>query len=91
MFCSRSKSPTQGEKQGCLCDTCELFRKFQLKGEYFCIKAEKSDFPEKDPEFSLKNSRKVSECIGKTRFCVVEERKKYNQEPEFFSQSQLKG
>lgn len=73
MFCSRSKSPGQGKKKGCLCETCELYRKFRLEGEYFCIKAEKSDVSEEKPEFSPGNSRKTPACSGKTRVCVVEE------------------
>jgi hypothetical protein len=71
MFCSRSKYPGQGEKQGCLCEACELFRKFRLEGEYFCLQAEKPEFSEKKSEFSLKNHKKSPECDGKTRFCVV--------------------
>jgi len=72
MFCSRSKSPGQGKKQGCLCETCELFRKFRLEGEYFCLEAEKSESSGEKSEFSLKNCRKASERKGKTGFCVVE-------------------
>lgn len=72
MFCSRSKYPGQGKKLGCLCETCELFRKFRFEGEYFCLQNEKSEFSEEKPEISLNNCRKAPECNGKTRFCVVE-------------------
>lgn len=41
MFCSRGKGPGQGKTQGCLCETCELYRKFRLEGKYFCLHAEK--------------------------------------------------
>ena len=45
MFCSRSKCPpVQGKKEGCLCEACELFRKFRFEGEYFCLQAEKPEF-----------------------------------------------
>lgn len=36
MFCSRGKSSGKEKKEGCLCESCELLRKFQLKGNYFC-------------------------------------------------------
>ena len=67
IFCSSGKSLGQGKKEGCLCGTCELFRKFRLEGEYFCIKAEKSEISEEKPEFSPGNSRKTPACSGKTR------------------------
>jgi len=78
MFCSRDrgKHPEQGRKQGCLCETCELFRKFRLEGEYFCLNAEKPELSEEKLEFLLKNCKKVPESSGKTRFCVVGELKK---------------
>jgi hypothetical protein len=41
MFCSRGKSLGQGIKEGCLCETCELFRKYRFEGEYFCLQNEK--------------------------------------------------
>jgi hypothetical protein len=44
MFCARSKCPGQGKKQGCLCETFELFRKPRLEGEYFCLQNEKPEF-----------------------------------------------
>ncbi|AKJ37656.1 hypothetical protein MCM1_0558 [Methanosarcina barkeri CM1] len=75
MFCSRGKRLEQGKKLGCLCETCELFRKFRLEGEYFCLNAEKPELPEEKPEFLLKNCRKVPESSGKTRFCVLGESK----------------
>jgi len=75
MFCSRGKCPEQGKKQGCLCETCELFRKFRLEGEYFCLNAEKPELSEEKPEFLLKNCRKVPESSGNTRFCVLGESK----------------
>jgi hypothetical protein len=52
MFCSRGKSLRQGKKEGCLCETCELFRKFRLEEEYFCLNAEKLKLSEENPEFS---------------------------------------
>ncbi|RXA14704.1 DUF2769 domain-containing protein [Methanosarcina sp. MSH10X1] len=50
MFCSRSNCPGQDKKQGCLCETCELYRKFRLEGKYFCIKAKKPESSEEKPE-----------------------------------------
>jgi hypothetical protein len=75
MFCSRSKYPGQDKKQGCLCESCELFRKFQLEGEYFCLQNEKPEFSEEKPDVFMKNCRMSPECDGKIRFCVVEESK----------------
>jgi Protein of unknown function (DUF2769). len=72
MFCSRSKSQEQVKKQGCLCETCELFKKLQFEGEYFCLQVEKQESSEEKSEFYLKNCKKASECTRKTRFCVVE-------------------
>lgn len=74
MFCSRGKSPEQGKKQGCLCETCELFRKFRLEGEYFCLNVEKTDLSEEKPEFFIKDG-KALEASGETRFCVLGESK----------------
>jgi len=77
MFCSKGKSSGHGKKEGCLCETCELFRKFRIEGEYFCLKAEKPELlKEKEkPEFFLKNFRKTPEYREDIRFCVVEESK----------------
>jgi hypothetical protein len=36
MFCSRGKNQDQEKKEGCLCESCELFKKFRLEGDYFC-------------------------------------------------------
>jgi hypothetical protein len=71
MFCSRSKFPGQGKKEGCLCEACELFRKFRLEGEYFCMQNEKPEFPEEKPDVFPDNRRKASESNGKTRICVL--------------------
>lgn len=71
MFCSRSKNREQGKKEGCLCESCELFRKFQLEGDYFCRKDEKTEFSEK-PGISLNNYKNNSSCTGETRVCVLE-------------------
>lgn len=68
MFCSRSKYLGQGKKQGYFCETCELFRKFQLEGGYFCLQVEKLEFSEEKPEFSLKNYRKLLSAMGRQGF-----------------------
>lgn len=36
MFCSKGKSPAKGKNEGCLCESCELFRKLGFEGKYFC-------------------------------------------------------
>ncbi|MFZ2498685.1 DUF2769 domain-containing protein [Methanosarcina sp.] len=38
MFCSRGKNREEGKKEGCLCESCELFKKFRIEGDYFCRK-----------------------------------------------------
>jgi hypothetical protein len=44
MFCSRGKSLETREKENCLCESCELFRKLQYVGDYFCRPDEKQEF-----------------------------------------------
>jgi hypothetical protein len=71
MFCSRNKNRKPGKKEGCLCESCELFRKFRFEGDYFCREEEKPEFS-KRPGISLNNYKNNSSSIGKTRFCIVE-------------------
>ncbi len=71
MFCSRSSNPELGKKEGCLCESCVLFKKFQLEGDYFCLKDEKPEFSEM-PDLSPNNYQNESLCTGETRFCVLE-------------------
>jgi hypothetical protein len=47
MFCSRGKNREEGKKEGCLCKSCELFKKFRIEGDYFCRKGKKPEFSEK--------------------------------------------
>jgi hypothetical protein len=71
MFCSRSKNRKPGKKEGCLCESCELFRKFRFEGDYFCREEEKPEYSEK-PGISLNNYKNNSIGNGKTRVCVLE-------------------
>lgn len=44
MFCARGSAVKAKEKkEGCLCETCELFKKFRLEGGYFCQLEEKGE------------------------------------------------
>jgi hypothetical protein len=43
MFCSRGKNLNQRKKEGCLCEACELFKKFTLEGDYFCAQNKSQD------------------------------------------------
>ncbi|MGB9929501.1 MAG: DUF2769 domain-containing protein [Methanosarcina sp.] len=36
MFCSRKKRSSHEKAHACLCNECEVFRKFGLEGENFC-------------------------------------------------------
>lgn len=76
MFCSRNKRPVQGKKEGCLCEACELFRKFRLEGEYFCLQAEKPEFSEKMSYTSLNRCR--NSLDHETRVCVLAETERVN-------------
>ncbi len=71
MFCSRNDAREQGKKEDCLCEFCEIFKKFQLEGDYFCRKDEKEELSEK-PGISLNNYKDNSLSNGETRFCVLE-------------------
>ncbi|MCO5382412.1 MAG: DUF2769 domain-containing protein [Methanosarcina barkeri] len=65
-----------GEKEGCLCEACELFRKFRLEGEYFCLQAEKPEFSEKMSYTSLNRCR--NSLDHETRVCVLAETERVN-------------
>ena len=36
MFCAYEKSNCLEDEKGCLCPTCELFKKYELGKTYFC-------------------------------------------------------
>ena len=76
MFCSRNKCPVQGKKEGCLCEACELFRKFRLEGEYFCLQAEKPEFSGEMSYASLNSCR--NSLDHETRVCVLAETERVN-------------
>ena len=71
MFCSKNKNRKLGKREGCLCESCELYRKFRFEGDYFCREEEKPEFSEM-PGISLNNFKNNSSRTGETRFCVVE-------------------
>ena len=72
IFCARGKSPVQGKKEDCVCETCELFRKFRLEGDYFCRQEEKPGFSEEGPYTLLNSCKNTSTGNGKIRICVLE-------------------
>jgi hypothetical protein len=50
MFCARGGIViVEEKKEGCLCETCELFRKYRFEGDFFCQFKKKEDTPEKIP------------------------------------------
>ncbi|MPN09209.1 hypothetical protein SDC9_156498 [bioreactor metagenome] len=50
MFCARGSVITGDEKkEECLCETCELFKKFRLEDSCFCQVKKKENTPEKIP------------------------------------------
>ena len=38
LFCARSKSIKKIPQQVCLCLTCQVHEKYELKDEYYCMK-----------------------------------------------------
>lgn len=79
MFCS-GKKLAHVKKEGCLCEECEVFRKFGLDGVYFCQQTEKSESPEEGSELPTRDSdnfsinwRHAAPHLEKTRFCVLNE------------------
>ena len=73
MFCSRSNNRKPGKKEGCFCNSCELFRKFRFEGEYFCL-CRNGEEPEslENPGIFLNSYKNNSSSAGEPRFCVVE-------------------
>lgn len=76
MFCSRSNNQKLEKKEGCICESCELFRKFRLEGDYFCQKGEKSEFIEESNNFRneyIENSMNCNSTNDRnTRICILE-------------------
>jgi hypothetical protein len=68
---SSKKCPVQGKKEGYRCEACELFRKFRLEGEYFCLQAEKPEFSEEMSYAFLNRCRNPLD--HETRVCVQAE------------------
>lgn len=73
MFCARG-GIVQGEekKEDCLCETCELFKKFGFEDTCFCQLKKKNDIPEKihvHPDICTD----FQTSIGTIRVCVLGE------------------
>ncbi|AKB36964.1 hypothetical protein MSSAC_2374 [Methanosarcina siciliae C2J] len=73
MFCSRGNSEKVRKKEGCLCETCALSKKFRLEGEYFCRPGESMEVFE-GPSFPLNICTNFHTSAGKIRVCVLDER-----------------
>lgn len=75
MFCARGGIATgKGKKEGCLCETCEVFKKFRLEGDYFCQLKEKEEiFEKKHVHPNICTDFQTS--AGTIRICVLEEKK----------------
>ena len=75
MFCARGGVVTEDEKkEECLCETCELFKKFRLEGSCFCQIKKKEDTPEKIPAHpDICTDFQTS--AGTIRVCVLGEQK----------------
>jgi hypothetical protein len=75
MFCARGGTVDGDRKRkSCLCETCELFKKFRLEGDYFCQPKEKAE--------AFKGSRippnictDFRTSAGTIRVCVLDDRK----------------
>lgn len=73
MFCARGNGEEVRKKEGCLCETCELFKKFRLEGEYFCQPKENIEAFE-----SLRTAPNICTnfrtSAGTVRVCVLDKR-----------------
>jgi len=73
IFCARGNNEGEGKKEGCLCETCELFKKFRLEGEYFCQPKEKLEgFESTQPPLNICTNFRTS--AGTIRVCVLDNR-----------------
>lgn len=73
MFCARGNSEEARKKEGCLCETCELFKKFRLEGEYFCQPRERVEVFE-GPRISPNICTNFHTSAGTIRVCVLDDR-----------------
>lgn len=71
MFCARGAVEAEGKKEDCLCETCELFKKFRLEGDYFCQLKEKKDISERD-RIPPNVCTDFQTSAGKIRVCVLD-------------------
>jgi hypothetical protein len=73
MFCVRRDTARgEGKKEECLCETCELFKKFRLEGDYFCRLREEKETPERSqvpPDICTD----FKTTAGTIRICVLGE------------------
>ncbi|QIB91214.1 DUF2769 domain-containing protein [Methanosarcina mazei] len=75
MFCARGGMAIgKGKKDECLCETCVVFKKFRLEGEYFCqLKEKEEDFEKKYVAPDICTDFRTS--AGTIRVCVLGEKK----------------
>ena len=77
IFCARGNSEGKGKKEDCLCETCELFKKFRLEGDYFCQ-------PKENEEVFKRNRTPPNICTdfktsaGTIRVCVLDDRNRHS-------------
>lgn len=78
MFCARGGVVTAEEKkQECLCETCELFKKFRLEDYCFCQLKKKENIPEENTPEKVPAHPDVcadfQTSAGTIRVCVLGE------------------
>ncbi|MDY9927538.1 DUF2769 domain-containing protein [Methanosarcina sp.] len=75
MFCARGGTD-DGDRKGkdCLCEACELYKKFRLEGDYFCRPKEKMEVFERNrtPPNICTDFRTSA---GTIRVCVLDSQK----------------
>lgn len=75
MFCARGGVIVgEGRKEDCLCERCELFKKFRLEGDYFCQLKEEKDISERSP-VPQNICTDFQTSAGKIRVCVLDKQK----------------
>jgi hypothetical protein len=75
MFCTRGGAVVrEGNKENCLCETCELFKKFRFEGDYFCQVKEKGEVFER--KYIPPNTRTYFQTsAGTIRVCILDNKK----------------
>lgn len=79
MFCARGGVILRNERtEECLCETCELFKKFRLEGDCFCHNKKKKDTSEIETILDKKPAHpeictNFQTSAGTIRICVLGE------------------